>query len=214
MSLQEQEPPRRRRRGQALEDAILQAAWAQLEATGYAGFTIEAVAERAGTSRPVIYRRWSDRDELMVAAIAHELNRDRITVADTGSLRGDVLALLRTANESRSRLVPLLSVLVGGHFTATGSSFADIRARAFGHRTRSGMDEILDRAAARGEVDPSRIAPRVKTVAFDLFRHDLMMTLKPLSDEDIVAIVDEVFMPLVQATARSGSAEPRRDHHA
>jgi AcrR family transcriptional regulator len=190
--------PRRRRRGQALDDAILEAAWQQLEASGYAGFTIEAVAERAGTSRPVIYRRWSDRDDLVGAAIAHELNRTRIAIPDTGSMRADVLELMRRANESRGRLIPMLSVLVGSYFSATGTSFAELRERAFGHRAGGALDEILDRAVARGEADPARITPRVRTIAFDLFRHDLLMTMKPLTDQDIVDIVDQILLPLVR----------------
>jgi AcrR family transcriptional regulator len=46
-----------RRRGRHLEDALLDAAWAELTERGYAGFTLESVAKRAGTSTPVIYRR-------------------------------------------------------------------------------------------------------------------------------------------------------------
>jgi AcrR family transcriptional regulator len=188
----------RRRRGQELEDAILDAAWAQLQTAGYAGFTVEAVAERAGTSRPVVYRRWPERDDLVGAAIAHELGRDRIATPDTGSLRGDVIEVLVRANEARSRLIPMLSVLIGSYFTVGGPSFADIRARAFDQRPRGAFDEILDRGIARGEVDPGRVTPRVRTVAFDLFRHDLIMTLKPLSEQEIVQIVDEIFLPLVR----------------
>ncbi|MNL79737.1 hypothetical protein D3C87_2064090 [compost metagenome] len=57
---------------------------------------------------------------------------------------------------------------------------------------------ILARAVERGEADPARLTPRVRTVATDLYRHDLLMTAAPLSDEAIVAIVDEVFLPLVR----------------
>jgi AcrR family transcriptional regulator len=180
----------------------LAAAWAQLEAGGYAAFTIEAVAERAGTSRPVIYRRWADRDDLVGAAIEHELGRDRIATPDTGSLRGDVIEVMRRANEARSRLIPMLSVLVGSYFTAGGPTFADLRARAFGKQPRGAFDEILDRAIARGEADPSRITARVRTVAFDLFRHDLLMTMRPLTDQEILDIVDQIFLPLVRPLDR------------
>jgi AcrR family transcriptional regulator len=190
--------PARRRRGRELEEAILDAAWSQLESGGYAGFTFEAVAERAGTSRPVIYRRWSDRDELVGAALAHELGRRPIPTPDTGSLRGDVIEVLRTANAERSRLIPVLSVLVGSYFTSGGVSFADLRARVFDNRPRGAFDQILDRAVARGDADPDRITARVRTVAFDLFRHDLLMTLRPLTEQDIVDIVDQVFLPLVR----------------
>src|ERR671929_129186 len=82
-------------RGEALEAAILEAAWEELDAVGYASLTMEGVAARAGTSKAVVYRRWSNRAELVLAAMRRRgpLLPDR--VADTGGLRGDVLALLR-----------------------------------------------------------------------------------------------------------------------
>ena len=60
------------------------------------------------------------------------------------------------------------------------------------------VDLLLQRAVERGEADPTRLTARVRAVPFDLFRHDLLMTLSPLADDDIVAIVDEVFLPLVR----------------
>ncbi len=191
-------PGSRRRRGKELEDALLHAAWQQLEAEGYAGFTLEAVAERAGTSRPVLYRRWAGKDELIGAAVVHELGRDRVSVPDTGSLREDMVELLRRASETRGRLVPVLSVLIGSYFSATGTTFADVQERAFGGRARTAMDEIIERAIARGEIDPARLTPRVRTVAIDLMRHHMLLTFKSVSDADIVGIVDEVFLPLVR----------------
>ncbi|WP_029144237.1 TetR/AcrR family transcriptional regulator [Microbacterium luticocti] len=186
----------RRRRGKQLEDAILDAGWEQLIVDGYGGFTIDAVAERAGTSRSVIYRRWPDRWALLEASVAHGLRRDRVEVPDTGSLRGDAIELLRRASASRGQLAPLMSVLVGAYFSESGRTFAHLREQAFGGRG-GGMDVILDRAVQRGEADAARLTPRVRTVAADLMRHDMLMTFTPLPDEQITAIVDEILLPLV-----------------
>jgi len=60
---------RTRRRGAALEAALLDAAWDELQVTGYQAMTMEAVADRAGTSRAVLYRRWPKRAELVVATL-------------------------------------------------------------------------------------------------------------------------------------------------
>src|SRR5580693_8105087 len=84
-----------RRRGEALEHALLDAAWTELQAAGYAGLTMEAVADRAGTSRAVLYRRWRNRPELVLAVIRRHRPLLSGEIPDTGSLRGDVLALLR-----------------------------------------------------------------------------------------------------------------------
>lgn len=191
----------RRRRGEELEQAILAAAWDRLLEHGYGNFTIDAVAEAAGTSRSVLYRRWPDRDALIAATLAFGFRSDRPEVPDTGTLREDILEVLRRASTARARLVPLMSVLMGSYFSADGVTFAGFRQQLVGEQGNGSMDDILDRAVARGEVDAARLTPRVRSIVFDLFRHDLLMTLKPLTEEAIVAIVDEVFLPLVGVTS-------------
>ncbi|WP_448062195.1 TetR/AcrR family transcriptional regulator [Cellulomonas hominis] len=60
------------RRGAELEEALLDAAWQQLLTAGYGGFTVDAVAERAHTSKPVLYRRWPTREDLLLALVRHQ----------------------------------------------------------------------------------------------------------------------------------------------
>lgn len=65
------EPARGRPRDRSIDLGVLQAALAELSRRGYAGFSLTAVAEAAGTTRPAIYRRWPGKDALVVDAIAH-----------------------------------------------------------------------------------------------------------------------------------------------
>ena len=74
LATQEARPPTRRR-GSKLEAALLQAAWDELTEAGYTAFTMEGVAARAKTSRAVLYRRWPNRPELVVAALHEHRNR-------------------------------------------------------------------------------------------------------------------------------------------
>ena len=67
-----------RRRGAELEEALLEAAWQELEERGYAGLTMENVATRAGTSRPVIARRWRSKAELTIATLRHQIQKRQI----------------------------------------------------------------------------------------------------------------------------------------
>lgn len=203
-----QPAPVRRRRGRELEEAILAAGWAQLLESGYHGFTIDAVAERAGTSRSVVYRRWEDRGALLGAVLGFGLNQGRREPPNTGSLREDMLDLLRWSNQARSAIAPLMSAFMGAYYEESGRTFADVRREAFGARAGVTMDTVLARAVERGEADPARLTPRVRSVAVDLFRHDLLMTAAPLPDEELVAIVDEVFLPLVQPLSRPGQVIP------
>lgn len=187
----------RRRRGKELEDALLDAAWAELKENGFGGLTFEGVATRAGTSRPVVNRRWSSKSELVRAVFVHVGRSDLPTeVPDTGSLRGDVLALMSDMVRRRSELMVFITARFGAFFEETGSSFAELREDVVAGRG-SGMDLVLERAEARGEVDRAGIPPRVVTLPFDLLRHDLLMTLKPVPEEKLVEIVDTVFLPLV-----------------
>lgn len=189
----------RRRRGNRLETDILAAAWAQLAALGYQNFTFEGVAQAAGTSRSVIYRRWPDRDALVAAAIEHGLEQTRPEVPDTGTLRDDVLALLRGFNAARAPFIGLLSALMGSYFSADGLTFAGLRERLLGPRAGSALDVILDRAVRRGELTAAPSSDRVKNLPVDLLRHDLLMRLEQIPDDTIVEIVDDVYLPLLYA---------------
>ncbi|MWB98543.1 TetR/AcrR family transcriptional regulator [Agromyces seonyuensis] len=184
-----------RRRGPELEAALLDAAWAELSESGYDGFTFERVAERAGTSRPVLYRRWPDKPALVKAALARGFWRDAVEVPDTGTLRGDVLEGLRRANAARAPIIPLMSVLVGSYYLDTGTTFAELRAE-FVRDRRPMMETFVARALERGELTAPPPA-RVVALPFDLYRQHLLLNFAPLAESDILGIVDELFLPLV-----------------
>lgn len=185
-----------RRRGRELEDALLDAAYAELIEGGLSAFTIDGVASRAQTSRPVLYRRWPTREELVIAAIRHHDEQHRPPVPDTGTLRGDLIAVMKGANQHRLQLVaPVLSQL-SGYFLETGRTPAELRRELIGDRVTSDS-VIIRRAADRGEIDPARITPRIAALPFDLFRHEVLMTQAPVPDEVIEEIVDAIALPLM-----------------
>jgi AcrR family transcriptional regulator len=196
-----------RRRGASLEDAILDAAWEQLTAEGYGHFTIETVAARARTSKPVLYRRWKTSDELLHAAIRHRGTVTELPDPDTGTLRGDFLALLHGANTLRSDMAALMSSMLGSYYDQAGLAPADLRAEFIGGRTTA-TQRAIDRAVGRGEIDPARLTPRIASLPFDLWRHEVMMTLKPVPDHVLRQIVDDIFIPLV---ARRDEPDDQQD---
>jgi AcrR family transcriptional regulator len=187
-------PPTRRRRGAALDAALLEAAWDELCAVGYPQFTLDGVAARAGTSRPVLARRWPNRTELAIAAIRH---RTPAVEPDTGTLRGDVLALLRQISASFSEAIGVLTFVLADYFNTTGRPLSEIREQAIADRG-SIMAAVIERAVERGEIDPRRLTPHIATLPVDLVRHDLIMNQAPVSDDTLVEIVDRIFLPLVQ----------------
>jgi AcrR family transcriptional regulator len=189
-----------RRRGQALEDALLDATWAELQASGYSHLTMERVAERAGTSRAVIYRRWRNRAELVVAALRHRrpVGGAGRTIPDTGTLRGDVIAVMHGA-AARVAGGPETFVGLLADLLADENSYDEVLTDLL-RRGGEVMDTILARAAARGEAR-SPVPARVARLPLDLLRHELILTHRAPTEAAIEEIVDTIFLPLVAAPA-------------
>lgn len=197
MHLNEQESqPARRRHGETLRSAILSAAWEELLARGYDGFRLSEVARRAGTSRPGLNRHWDKKTGLVRDAIHYASDRFVLVDPDTGTLREDIIRLMVQLNESFAMFAASLTAELSAYYGATGTSPAQLRLGLVEKRW-SIIEGVLSRAVGRGEIDPDRLTERTARLPFDLLRHETLMTLKPLPREDIAAIVDQIFLPLV-----------------
>jgi AcrR family transcriptional regulator len=200
MTTSDAAPARRRRRGAELEAALLDAAWDELVETGFAKLTMESVAARAGTGIAVLYRRWANKDELVLAALEHYRNSRPVDIPDTGSLRGDLVAALTGIGKARAAFFVTLAVTCfGGLLADTGLTPTEVRDRIMGEQRRTRVQTIYQRAHDRGEIDLDRIPADVLALPFDLVRHDLLMNLQPVDPARIQSIVDDLFLPLVQA---------------
>jgi AcrR family transcriptional regulator len=193
------ERTRQRRRGEELEAALLEAAWEELVEAGFARLTMESVATRAKTGVAVLYRRWPNKDDLVLAAIRHYGATHPVDVPDTGSLRGDMIALLNEFSNARISFATIISAVFSGLLASTGLTPAEVREKVIADRPLS-SDQIFTRAHERGEIDLDSLSPAALAMPFDLMRHDMLMTYKPISEERVLAIVDDLFLPLVAAS--------------
>lgn len=192
-----------RRRGKVLEEAILLAAWGELSETGYTNMTMESVATRAGTNKAVLYRRWDNKAELVIAAMHKYLPKITNEIPNTGNLRSDVYAYLH-------RLMEPLKLI--GAQTIRGlimepvvwrtiiASMPQIIERRSESKMTTDMTEILKNAELRGEIRLEKLTPRIISLPLDLLQYELITKLEPISDEVIAEIVDNVFIPLIHAT--------------
>jgi AcrR family transcriptional regulator len=188
-----------RRYGAALESAILDAGWDELVEHGYARLTMGSVAARAHTSEPVLYRRWANKDQLVLAVLDRHRVRHPVSVPDTGDLRDDLLQCLTALSDSLAAFFAItVTAAFSGLLAATGQSPAQIREQVMGEQLPPQARTIYRQAAARGELDLERVPSAVLAAPFDLVRHDLIMDLKPLHPERIRSIVDEIFLPLLR----------------
>ncbi|TDE11785.1 TetR/AcrR family transcriptional regulator [Jiangella asiatica] len=188
--------PTVRRRGEALEAAIYDAVWAELAEVGYAGLTIGAVADRARTSKAVLYRRWPGRAELVFAALVQHVPK-AADVPDTGDLRSDLVTFLRSiaANWATRSIDALWGLLAE---TARDPALAALVRSELADQVREGpMTVMVERAVRRGEVDPAVVSPRMLRVPLDLVRSELLLN-GAITGTAVEEIVDDVFLPLVR----------------
>jgi AcrR family transcriptional regulator len=182
-----------RRRGAELEETILAAVWEELTEVGYARLSMEGVAARARTGKQVLYRRWRNRAELVMAAVRHRTGSIVDRIPDTGELRTDVLDVLGQMAQRRLDM---------GADTIHGvlSELPDLDPEMFGIG-RGVMSTVLENAAARGEIATSDLPPMVVTLPIDLLRYQLLLSRDPIKESTLTEITDDVFLPLVHAIA-------------
>jgi AcrR family transcriptional regulator len=159
---------------------------------------MERVATRARTSKAALYRRWPSRAALVMDACKPRGSSDA-DIPDGGSLRADVIALLR--HMSTKMASPLGSMLRGLLTEMTRDpDFARLIREHVHTVGPASINVILERAVERGEVEPWVLGSRRATVATDLMRDQFLLFGAPVDDEIIIDIVDDVYLPLVLGT--------------
>ncbi|MEA2320587.1 MAG: hypothetical protein QOD81_437 [Solirubrobacteraceae bacterium] len=191
-----QAPARGRPRDPARDARILDAALALVAQVGYDRMTVDAIAERAGVSKPTIYRRWNGKSEVVADAIRHR--KDEAVAADTGSLRGDLLAVVHAQAETISgdENAQIVAGLTG--LLRSSDEFATLfRERAIAPE-RARWAQLLDRATARGELAPGAVVtPLFADIAGSLVFTRVMIAREPIDDAFVEELVDRVLLPIL-----------------
>lgn len=181
---------RARRRGAALEEAILTATLDELAATGYPQLTMERIAERAGASKASLYRRWPTKVELVLAAVRHRMP-ERVQVADHGNLRDDLVATFTAMAEQLAG--PSGEALRGIIAEALGQDSLAVLSAGTGAAMLNG---IVDRAVVRGEVPSDRSTERPVEAGLSMLRYHFLVHHR-VDEAFLTGIVDEVMVPLL-----------------
>ncbi|MFE5332386.1 TetR/AcrR family transcriptional regulator [Embleya sp. NPDC056575] len=134
------------RKAQAIFDATLDL----LADKGYEGLTIEGVAERSGVNKTTIYRWWPSKGALLGAALTGA-RRLEFPMPDTGSLRGDLEALL-DGMVSLLTTPPTADIAVAALGAVTHSAELAEHAGAFFAGRLARERPVFERAVARGEL--------------------------------------------------------------
>lgn len=135
----------------AARTKMLDAAQAIIVADGLDACTVDEVSRRSGVAKTTIYRHFANGDELVIAAI--ECIKTDVDAPDTGSLGGDLRAMVEQFVDAVEPAVSrrlFVSVL---HRALDNPQFEQAFRRS--REAENGpLRIVLQRAIARGEVDP------------------------------------------------------------
>jgi AcrR family transcriptional regulator len=196
-----------RRRDDVLMEAIQAATLSELTDHGYSGVSFEGVARRAKTSKPVLYRRYRTRAEMVLDAISQSA-AGQVVSPHAGSLRMDLISVLEQIDRQFSRFK---AGVYRGVIGEADDSLLDDALNAVGAVNSQTMRTILDVARARGELGPSPLPERVVLLPISLLRHELLFG-DPSNSRAIAVIVDQVYLPLVRTLSnRDGNGAEQHE---
>jgi AcrR family transcriptional regulator len=181
-------PARGRPRSARAEHAIRDAAVELLSERGIGGFSVEAVAARAGVAKTTIYRRWPTREDLIVAVVSDL--KGPANVAPGQSLRGDLLHVLRqTARDNRSGRWTTLMTRLMVDAQEYPELVAEIWRQSIGPR-RAYLLGILRRGVADGEIRPDADLELLADMLVMPVTSRVRLRPEPLSDAQLADVVD------------------------
>ncbi|WP_327071054.1 TetR/AcrR family transcriptional regulator [Kitasatospora sp. NBC_01250] len=142
-------PVRRARVTPAREADLLSAALEVLREVGYEAMTMDAVALRGRCSKATLYKVWQGKPQLVAAALQETRPVD-LEIIDTGTLKGDLLALVRQLADSAQENTALMTALSHAALADRGLAEA-LRERLVGPEIGR-LHALVERAVHRGEL--------------------------------------------------------------
>jgi AcrR family transcriptional regulator len=195
-------------RGPARESAICAAALELLAEVGYDRMSMDAVAGRAKASKATIYRRWPGKQELVLHAIRCR-GPQQVDLPDTGSLRGDIIAVLRSVHEGiGAEDVALLSGVLRAMREAPDLARL-LRQQMLDEKEHVGRT-IVRRAVERGELGPAADPSVFHEVAPALMFFRVLVTGEPVDDDFLAHAADDVLIPLLACSGARATVPSAR----
>ena len=173
-----------------MDQTILQATVELLAEVGYARLTVAEVARRAGVSKPAIYRRWSQKSQLVVEAMVTQIRPGQDK--DSGSATEDLLALTQQLIAVLTQ-TPLGRVLPGlvaemAADPVLASSYRDLVIKPNQRNWRA----AIERGIASGELSEQTDVDVVINVLAGPLYFSLLITGDPIAEGYARTAVDLV----------------------
>jgi len=200
---QVEQPRRGRPRSETARKGILGATAKLLLSQGLASVSMDEVAEHAGVSKATIYRWWPTKESLALEALLDEWDTSPSSPRDTGSLRGDLLALIRPWTR-RLRARPYGRVIAALITEAqTDPEFGAVYRARFVERRREPARALFRRAIERAEIPAETDVEIALDLIFGPIYHRLLHGHAPLTDRFVEAAVDSALAGFVAARSKT-----------
>ena len=162
--------------------AIRNAVMNELAEVGYGRLSIEAVARRAGVGKTAIYRRWSNKLEMVLEIVSAVAERS-VPMPDTGSFAGDLQLLMFIVSKAlqhriASQIIPDLMAEA-----ARNPKIAETLQRALRTHQQSVGDKIVGQAVLRGELPPDTNADLAVDLMLGPLYWRLAVSRTPIDDD-------------------------------
>lgn len=187
-----------RRRDHTRDAEILDAALDVLAETGYDGMTVDMVAARAKAGKATVYRRWASKGELVVDAIAcmKKNDIDLEHLPDTGTLRGDLVAMIRPhaiqdGEKKLQVMAGITSMLARDPQLVDAVTAAIVEPRASLNRV------FMQRAIDRGEISADTDVDTLAMIMPSMTAYRVLILQKPVDREFLLSLIDGVLLPAV-----------------
>jgi AcrR family transcriptional regulator len=168
--------------------AILDATLELLGSHGYASLRVEDVAARAGVNKTTIYRRWPAKSDLVTAAL-HALQEQTPMDPDTGSLRGDVISMLRA---SRTRMQSPAGAAIVRALVAGDEPGVTQIAQSIWDRAYTTPSPMFNRAIKRGELPRDTDTALLRELLIAPIVHRIFVWHAPADDAFLASVADSV----------------------
>jgi AcrR family transcriptional regulator len=174
-------------------EAVLAATVELLTECGLAGVNVEAIAQRSGVAKTTIYRHWPKSSQLVIDAV--DALAEPCAEPDTGSLRGDLTAIIRgLANTlTASPMAAVIPSLVDA--AERDAEIARLR-REWVRQRRSSIRVALEHARRRGEIGDGVDADLVSALGAGALFYRRLVSHEPLSPKFLARVVDALLAML------------------
>ena len=185
-----------------MAEAVLTRTLEELATHGFDGLSVERIARAAEVNKTSVYRRWPTREALVAAALEGILQRAAAVSPDTGSLRGDLAALLQPVVELMRKPVGR-AVLQAALAPDATTAVASLAARKLARQASDPVKALVERSRARGEWQDGAKGEQVIFMLVGAVMHRVMLEHAPVGPTWLHSLIETVLFGVLPRETRA-----------